>query len=310
MLKKVKFIYNPLAGEAMVTACLDQIVALYQKNGYSLIPYRLTFEGESYRQDIVEGLDDSFHHILIAGGDGTLNFMVNLLQNSGIDIPIAILPVGTANDFGRFVGMPNDVMKGCRTILRGKTTAIDLGLANGRYFTNLLACGLFTEVSYKTPTLVKNTFGRMAYFFGGLSELPKFRRLHIDITSDGGNYRGSCLMLLVFNGQTAGQLRIAHTAELDDGLLDVVILKGEKTIVALTQALTHIRVGRSLLARYNISLDEIVHFKCSRLSVAGYKGSEEQPTDVDGQEGPLFPLEIECAPHRQRIILPAADFKK
>jgi len=310
MLKKVKFVYNPLAGEAVVTAYLDQIVALYQRNGYSLVPYRLTFEGDTYRQDIVHDLDDSYHHVLIAGGDGTLNFMVNLLQDNNIDIPIAILPEGTSNDFGRFIGMPDDLMKGCRKILAGRIATIDLGLANGRWFINLLASGLFTEVSYKTPSLVKSTFGRMAYFFGAVGELPKLRRMNIEITSDGGDYSGNCLMILVFNGQTAGQLRIAHTAELDDGLLDVVILKGEKTIVALAQALTHIRVGASLQAKYNRSLDEIVHFKCSRLEVEGRNGNAGQPTDIDGQEGPQFPLRIECAAHRQKIILPARDIKK
>jgi len=301
MMKKVKFIYNPLAGEAIVPAYLDRIVSLYQRSHYSLIPYRLTFEGDSFEQEIVHDLDDSYHHILVAGGDGTVNFMVNLLQNNNIDIPIAVLPTGTANDFARFIGMPTDILEGCKTILKGNSTAIDVGLANGRYFINVLACGLFTEVSYRIPTRVKNTFGRLAYFFGGLSELPKFKRLNLEISSDGGNYSGGCLMLLVFNGQTAGQLRIAHTAELDDGLLEVVILKGEKTIVALAQALTHIRVGRNLLAKYNISLDEIVHFKCSSLTVTSRNGEK---SDIDGQEGPRFPLDIRCIPRRQRIILP------
>lgn len=306
-IKKVKFVYNPLAGEGAITAYLDQIVSLYQRNHYSLVPYRLTFEGEGFEEAIVHDLDESYHHILIAGGDGTVNFMVNLLQNNNIDLPIAVLPIGTANDFGRMIGMPYDVIKGCKTVLRGKITAIDLGEANGRYFINLLACGLFTDVSFKTPTIAKNTFGRLAYFFGGLSELPKFKRLRIEVSSDGGHYKGGCLMLLVFNGQTAGQLRVAHTAELDDGLLDVVMLKGEKTIVALAQALTHIRVGRKLLTKYNINLAEIVHFKCSELSVTC---QSDENTDIDGQEGPRFPLEIHCAPRRQKIILPAPALEK
>ncbi|GHU98112.1 lipid kinase [Bacteroidia bacterium] len=298
-MRKVKFVYNPLAGDTLIPAYLDKIVAIYQKHSLSLVPYRLTFEGDNFEREIVDDLDDSFDHILMAGGDGTVNFMVNLLQRRGIDMPLAILPAGTANDFGRFVGMPGDVMRGCEAILGGKTTAIDLGLVNGSYFCNVLACGLFTDVSYKTATLAKNTFGRLAYFFGGLSELPKFKRLKLDIVSDGGNYSGSCLILMVFNGQSAGQFKIARNADLNDGLLDVVILKGENTLVALAQTL--VRVGQSLLASYNLNLDEIVHFQCSQLTV---RSSSHECSDIDGQEGPCFPLDIRCVPNCQKIILP------
>lgn len=299
-MKNVKFIYNPKAGENPISGYLDDIVKLYQEAGYTIIPYRLDFKAG--HSDVVSGLDDSYHHILVAGGDGSLNYVINELQKAGIDIPVAIIPAGTANDFAKMIGMPNDPVKAARLILDGKTSPVDLGRIGDSYFINVFACGIFTEVSQRTPTIWKNTFGRIAYFFSSLSEVPKMRKLHMKITSDGGNYEGNCLLFLVFNGRTAGQMRMATKSEMDDGLLDVLILKGERTLFAFAHALTHLALGRMpKLKPANLNLDEIVYFQCSTLTA---ECATDESTDIDGQTGPGFPMTIDCLKHAQRIILP------
>ena len=68
---------------------------------------------------------------------------------------------------------------------------VDLGKANDEYFVNVFSCGLFTDVSQKTPTVLKNTFGKLAYYVGGLGELPNFRKMYVSIETEVGKYEGS-----------------------------------------------------------------------------------------------------------------------
>lgn len=78
-MKKVRFIYNPTSGETIITEWLDKIIAIYQEKDYSLHPYRLAF-GDDEAERIFEGVDESYHHLLIAGGDGTINYVVNFMK--------------------------------------------------------------------------------------------------------------------------------------------------------------------------------------------------------------------------------------
>ncbi len=293
-MKKVRFIYNPRSGETIVAYMLDEIIAMYQKRGLTIVPYRLSFERDP-SCDIIDGLDTEYHHILIAGGDGTVNFVVNILMSNGIDLPVAVLPTGTANDFASMLGMPSDIRKACRKILAGEVRRVDVGDVNGRYFVNIFSCGLFTDVSQKTPTLLKNTFGKLAYYVRGLSEIPKFRPMRLTITSDGGNFEGSSLIFFVFNGQTAGKMRISYLSQIDDGLLDVIVVKGDDPAVALQAMLHYFSFSRNKGAYPS----GIVHFQCKQLTAIS---DTAETTDIDGQAGPQFPLAITCHQGALQVI--------
>lgn len=191
-MKKVKFIYNPFSGEGVVTKNLDTIIGKYQAKGYSIVPFRISTEQNL--EDAFIDIDNSYHHILGAGGDGTLNQIINLMKEKDLDIPIAILPVGTANDFAKYIGMPGDIGEACDKILNGEIREIDLGKANDRYFINVFSFGLFTDISQKTPTHLKNTLGKLAYYINGIKELPSFKKLDIKVTSDEFSYEGNALI--------------------------------------------------------------------------------------------------------------------
>lgn len=105
------------------------------------MPYRLAFT-ETEETDLLDDIDGSYHHILVAGGDGTVNYVVNLLKRRNLDLPVAVLPTGTANDFANTLGVPSDIEKACRRILGGEIRRVDLGRANDEYFVNVFSCGL------------------------------------------------------------------------------------------------------------------------------------------------------------------------
>ncbi|MDD3108524.1 MAG: YegS/Rv2252/BmrU family lipid kinase [Alistipes sp.] len=298
-MKKVRFIYNPRSGETLITEWLDHIVEIYQSHGLSIMPYRLCFN-EQEEEALLDGVDESFHHLLIAGGDGTVNYVINQMKRRGVDVPVAVLPTGTANDFAHMLGVPVDIAQACRRILAGTVRRVDLGRANEEYFVNVFSCGLFTEVSQRTPTILKNTFGKLAYYVGGLGELPKFRKMHIEIESDGGNYEGSSLIFFVFNGRTAGQMRFAYLSELDDGLLDILVLKGDNPIETI-QSIFH------FMKRHKESYPPgIVHFQSKEMRLYCYS---DETTDIDGQAGPRFPIHITCEAGALQVLCPARRLK-
>ena len=292
-MRKVKFIYNPFSGEKEILKYLDYLIYSYQKKSFTVIPYRLGFD-----RDISEAftdIDDTFDHILISGGDGTVNEVVNGMKKLNIDLPIGVIPAGTANDFAHLIGMPQSIRYSIDAILNSEVSLVDLGKANNKYFVNIFSCGLFTEVSQKTPTEYKNTFGKLAYYFTGIKELPNFKTLDLSIKSKNLNYEGSSILFFVFNGRTAGNLEVAHDSTVDDGYLDVIIIPADNILEKLS-ILPH------LLNKNNTSYPKgIIHFKTDEIEI-DVKNSNEYTTDIDGEQGPKFPIKITCEKNSLKVL--------
>lgn len=290
-MKKVKFIYNPYSGENAILDKLDKIIKIHQESGYTIIPYRIERD-----VDVIKAFEDfkesSYYYVLIAGGDGTIDTVVNAMAKCGISIPIGILPVGTANDFGKFLGMPSDIVKACKQILESEVTTVDLGSINDKYFVNVASTGLFTDISQKTDVNLKNTIGKLAYYLKGLEELPNFRKLKIHIHSEECDYDGQIYFMLVFNGQTAGNFKLATRANASDGMLDVIIFKAIP-IIELIPLFVKVLKGEHL------DSNNVIYFKTNNLFI---ECDESIVTDIDGEKGPDFPLNIKCIKGGLKIL--------
>lgn len=289
--KNVKFIYNPYSGENLILSHLDQIIRIHQEEGYSVIPYRINTQ-----KDVIEAFDDfkeiNYSYILIAGGDGTIDSVVNAMAKAGISIPIGVIPVGTANDFARFLGMPSNIENACKQILSSAVTPVDLGCINDKYFVNVASTGLFTDVSQKTDVNLKNTIGKLAYYLKGLEELPNFRKLDIKIKSKEVEFDGQMYFMLVFNGQTAGGLKLANQADPSDGLLDVIIFKA----VSIREL---IPLFVKVLKGEHLDSENVIYFKTDDLYIECH---EDIVTDIDGEKGPDFPLNIKCKKGALKVL--------
>jgi YegS/Rv2252/BmrU family lipid kinase len=282
-MNKVKFIYNPHSGEGTIITDIDKIINIHQKYGYEIVPYRISLEYNI--SGAFKGIDKTYKYILIAGGDGTIDSAVNCMKHLDINIPIAILPVGTANDFAKFIGIPEDVEAACEQILNSVPKKLDIGKINDKFFINVASTGLFTDVSQKTDINLKNTMGKLAYYVKGIEQLPNFRKLRIKVKSENTIFDGYMYLMLVFNGQTAGNFKFAYKAEVDDGLLDVIIIKAGmiKDMIPL--------FIKMLRGEHLDDAVGLIYFKASRIEV---ECSEDIVTDTDGERGPDFPLIIEC----------------
>lgn len=282
-MSKVKFIYNPYSGENTIISDLDTVIDVHQKYGYTVIPYRISMEYKL--SDAFKDIDETYEYILVAGGDGTVDNVVNHMKKLNIDLPIGILPVGTANDFAKFIGIPEDVEAACQQIINSEQKKIDIGRVNDKFFINVASTGLFTDVSQKTDVNLKNTIGKLAYYVKGIEQLPNFRKINIKVTSEVQNFEGDMYLMLVFNGETAGNFKLAYKSKIDDGLLDVIIIRAGM-IIDIIPLFIKILKGEHLE-----NVNGVLYFKTDKLQI---ECDEDIATDIDGEKGPNFPLNIEC----------------
>ncbi len=295
MSNKVKFIYNPYSGNTKIVSALDNIIQRYQDKGYIIEPFRLTYESKI--DTLLNNLQvEEYHHILIAGGDGTVNIIINEIVQRNIDLPVAVLPAGTANDFAKVLGYSSSLKTACKEILEGEVQTIDLGKVNDRYFVNVLSFGLLTDISQKTPTILKNTFGKLAYYFRSLGELPKFTKIHLKIESKELYFEDEALMFFVFNGRTAGNLNLAYKSDIQDGYFDVLIVRGENVVETIQTVFHFITKSKNDYPK------GVVHFKSKQLEIHHLSTNH---IDIDGETGPLFPLKVICLPHHLKVIIPS-----
>lgn len=290
-MKKVKFIYNPYSGNKAILDKIDTIIDIYQIKGYTIIPYRI-----EKQKDVIFAFEDDdfseYSHILIAGGDGTVDSVVNAMYKKNVNLPIGILPVGTANDFAKFLKIPSSIEGACQLILNTAPKDIDLAKINDKYFVNVASTGLFADVSQKTDINLKNTIGKLAYCIKGLEELPNFRKIKMSLKSNEATFEGDVYLLLIFNGKTAGNFTLAVDSDAQDGLLDVVVFKA----IPVREM---IPLFISVLKGEHLESDKVLYFKTNKIHI---ECDENIETDIDGETGPAFPLDIECIKSGLKIL--------
>lgn len=282
-MKKVRFIYNPYSGENTILYSIDKVIKVHQKHGYLIEPFRIDFN--SSMADGLKDINKDHKYILIAGGDGTIDSVVNSMKELNINLPIGILPVGTANDFARLLKIPENIEDACEEILNSTPRKIDIGKINDKYFVNVASAGLFTEVAHKTDVNLKNTMGKLAYYVKGFEQIPNLRSIHIKADSAEYVFDEGMYLILVFNGKTAGSFNLAYKSEIDDGYLDVIIIKSVM-IFDIINIFVKILLGEHLE-----EVNGVVYFKTKEVRV---ECDEDISSDIDGELGPSFPVDIKC----------------
>jgi len=296
-MERVLLIYNPFSGKRHFKYALDGFVNVMQTARYQTHLVRAT---DDYALEMaMQCLDDSYVAVVVAGGDGTVNFTLNALKQHKKDIPLGILPVGTANGFSSCIKMPASPRAAAEAIVNGKVIAADLGLANGRYFINSSGGGLFTNVSHDLTlqTKSKRIFGKMAYVLKGLAQLVRVKPIPLRITTPTQVIEEEFSLFIALNSRCAGSFsRMAPDALIDDGLLDFVAFRAT-SVSGLALVYPKILRGTHLKDK------RVLHLRESSLKIK-YIGDLPGNTDVDGEPGPKFPLNITCEKGVQALIVP------
>src|SRR5256714_672523 len=222
--RKTCIILNPLAGKARD---LDDIVArLAELPGAEI---RLTNRPGSAARFAKTALRNGRKLIVAAGGDGTLNEVINGIGENSGDVRVGLIPLGTGNDFARSIGVPPDVDAAIDLIRAGETRAVDLVRVTSdevRYFVNVSAGGFSGLVDEKLTPEMKKTWGPLAYLRSAAAALPELRGYRTTLAfDDGESLMEELYNVVVANGRYVGAgTLIAPEASVDDGLLDIVLI--------------------------------------------------------------------------------------
>ena len=275
-MKQALFLYNPNSGRGKIAERLAAIEAEFSAAGYSLESEPIDFQRNPF-----EGREE-LDLAVVAGGDGTMNYVVNRMMERGLNLPLGIIPAGTANDFARALGMSKDPVVAARQIATGSIERIDCGRVNDLYFVNVFSFGLFTTTSQRTPDEQKHRLGKLAYIIEGIKDLRRMHKIPLQITTPDRSFELDTLIALVFNGETAGGFRLARRASLRDGELNCLLLEKRSFLHACWTMVRYL-LGGSPRAIHHLDVAQIE-----------LRSPIQEPTDVDGQQGARFPLTIHC----------------
>jgi diacylglycerol kinase (ATP) len=182
--------------------------------------------------------------VIVAGGDGTLNTVAQGLV--GTELPLGLLPLGTANNLARTLGIAPGVADACRVAAQGRRYPIDLGWVNGRYFFTTASLGLSVQITEALTTRTKRVWGAFAYGVAAVRALRHSHPFDAEITWNGGSRRSRTVQIVVGNGRYYGSaLPVATDARIDDARLDLYTIEVRHwwELLALVPALRRGRQG-------------------------------------------------------------------
>jgi diacylglycerol kinase (ATP) len=291
---KTCIILNPSAGSI---TDLDEVTAKLRQLPDTEI--RLTTRRGSAARFAKTAIKKGRDTIVAAGGDGTLNEVINGIGENLGAARVGLLPLGTGNDFARSIEMPVDLEAALEVIRAGDTREVDLVRVTSdkvRYFVNVSAGGFSGLVNEKLTPALKKTWGPLAYLRSAAAALPELRAYRTTLALDNAESLTMELYnVVVANGRyVAGGRLIAPDAAIDDGLLDIVLIP-ERPASELALVVAQIALGTHL------SSAAVVHRRAAKLTVNSKPGMW---FNVDGELVGNEPATFEIVPRALRFIVP------
>lgn len=293
---KILLVYNNFAGNGRAKKLLPQVEGLLNK--YNVEFDLAITDYPEHGIEIVGNADFSLYDgVVAAGGDGTLFEVINgyFKNSSEAGIPIGILPVGTGNAFARDLELDNtQIEEAVEIISKQKLRKVDVGkfITHGQdyYFLNIIGAGFVADAN-KTAQRFK-MFGDFSYTIGVLYRmlLLNFTKLRLEI--DGEKLELETTFIEISNTRYTANFLMAPNAEIDDGLLDITLVK-KISRIRLLQGLGKIFTGE------HIHLEEIDTFKAKHIK---FESDKPQVLTPDGELLGITPVEIECLKHAIEVF--------
>ena len=221
---------------------VEPALALLRQSGLVLVQ---PDPGDRSFAEIIREHTGAVDLVILGGGDGTLNAAAAALVDA--ELPLGILPLGTANDLARTLGIPPTVIAAAGVIAAGQTRALDLGDVNGRLFFNVASIGFSANLARNLTAEAKKRWGKLGYAIAAFNLLRQSRPFTVEIDHDGVRESVRTIQISVGNGRFyGGGMAVAEFAEPDDGMLDVYSLEVDHwwELLALAPALRRGTQGR------------------------------------------------------------------
>lgn len=282
---RARVIYNPTSGREVLKKNLVDILQILEAEGYETSAYATTPEPDSAKTEAERVALDGFELIVAAGGDGTINEVVNGIAHLEKRPKLAIIPAGTTNDYARALHIPrNDVVAAAKVIQKQQTIKMDIGKANETYFINIAGGGNLTELTYDVPSQLKSIFGYLAYLVKGAEMLPRIKPIPMRIEYDDDVFEGKASMFLLgLTNSVGGFEQIAPDAHLDDGLFSLMIIKTANVVEILHMVALMLNGGK------HIDHPNLLYVKTSHVKAEPMDGSRMM-INLDGEYGGDAPM--------------------
>lgn len=253
-----------LHGKQATNPAVREAVEARRETGRQLA-VRVTWEGGDAARYVGEALAKGYRTVIAGGGDGSVRDITDALighDKQGKPIPdLAILPLGTANDFATAAGIPTALSEAL-ALLDRPPVPVDVVRVNDHHFLNMATGGFGTEVTSETSEDLKKLLGGAAYLLTGLTRFTEIRPAQGRFSGSGFHWHGEFLALGLGNGrQAGGGQRLCPDAVINDGLIDVAILPAQMDPLAGVRALLDSEArregSRGLFVRARVSELEI-----------------------------------------------------
>ncbi len=302
-MKKMKglFIVNPNSGTQIHQNTVHEAVRDLLDNG-TLAEARFVYtQGKNHALETARDIEPGeYDFIMAVGGDGTVNETVNGIAEGGHNTPLAILKAGTTNDFATIMGLPVDTTGIVQMLGDFCVKKIDLGKINGKYFINVAAGGILSEIAHSVPSERKTVLGEAAYYIEGVKRIGELRldTVPLKFEADGFSLETETFLAIVANSRSVGGFaNIAPKAYVNDGLLDVCIIKSLRP-VDLVPVFSQIVTGT------HINNKCISYFQTKSLKISPLSDDKNFIIDYDGEAGGKMPAEISVVPRGLGLVVP------
>ena len=234
---RVLVVVNPNASRA--EAALPALSSWFTENCHALI---VVTKSKKERRRELEAHGKEVDLIVIGGGDGTISKAVPQLLE--LKLPFAVLPLGTANDFARTIGLPPDPLEAAEIALNGREHRIDVGLVNDLPYLNVASAGVASKVARAQSKNLKQRWRVFAYVIGLFRAVRDLQPFFVDVDIDGKPaWSGAVYQVSVGNGRFhGGGLTVAEDAAIDDGKLDLYLVYPGR-FWQLVASLMHLKFG-------------------------------------------------------------------
>ncbi|WP_337158800.1 lipid kinase YegS [Pseudomonas putida] len=277
-----------LHGKQAMNDEVRSAVGALRERGWTL-EVRLTWEAGDAQRLVAEALAAGVRQIVAGGGDGTLRDVAEAMAQAPRGASLALLPLGTANDFAKAAGIPLEPAAAL-DLLEQPARPVDLGKVGDQLFLNMATGGFGSQVTANTSEDLKKVLGAAAYLFTGLSRFSELQAASVELQGPEFHWQGQLLALGIGNGRQAGGGHVlCPDAWVDDGLLDISILPAPQEMVG---ALRDLLAGEGLFVRARLPWVEI-------------KSSQGLDINLDGEPLQADSLRFEACPAALRLHLPA-----
>ena len=229
---------NPKSGLMLAPKYMSEIIERFSGAGYLTQVLMTTARGDA--REFAAEYGGEVDTVVLSGGDGTLNEVIDGLLSGGHKTPIGYIPAGSTNDFANSIGLPKSIPHCVERVVSGTATPVDIGSFNGRYFSYVASFGAFTSTTYSVPQNLKNIMGHAAYVMAGVKELANIKSIHARITLEKGTpeeevHEGDYVLGAVSNSKSIGGILNLEKLDVDmnDGLMEVMMVKMPRDLIEL-----------------------------------------------------------------------------